>query len=893
MSKTERLQSFIDWWSINITGDEKSEAQSFLNKLVQAFGHAGLLEVGKPETRVRRKRNGKNSVSFADYVMFDTVLIEMKKRGENLAKHYDQLEEYWKGLEIKPRYAILCDFDEIWIYDFPVQFYEPVDRIQIENLIDRVDALEFMVAGSNLKPVFQNNLVEVTKDAAFSLSKVFQSLKREVGEKIAQRYILQCMLALFAEDIGLLPNKIFTRIIEECIEKGDNTYDLITLLFFFMNYEGGAKSGRFAGVDYFNGGIFNEIHPVLLSPIQLQDLHEAAKQNWSKIKPAIFGTIFEDSLTNTERHQLGAHFTNEQDIKLIIDPVIVRPWDDRIEQATTLADVQALHNELCDYIVLDPACGSGNFLYIAYIEIKKLERRLLDKSIELGAPLPEKYVKVQQFYGYDIEPFAVELAKVTLMIAKKIAVDAIGSDENPLPLDNMDANIHHDDALFAEWVEFDACIGNPPYQSGADISTQFGLEYANDLRNKYPEVGGRADYCVYWFRKAHQLMREGTRAGLVGTNTITQNVSREAGLDYIVANEGHIYDAVSSMPWSGSAVVHVSIACWSKGKAPITPALLRFYDGIDKSDEQDRIIWRVEQRPEINSALSDNVDLSGAQVLSINTNPQKVFQGQTPGYTSFFTLDQDDVSQMIIKDKRSRDIIFGFLSGNDLVSRNGGKPRRFIIDFEQRDIFDAKSYRLAFQRIERSVLPDLQAKANREIEENEAALEKNPQSRTKSGYQNSLRTWWQHFRSRPELNTAIAHMKRCIVTSRHSKRPIFDFVSTKIKIGDSMKLYAFDDDYTFGIIQSNSHWQWVEGRGSTIKEDARNTTTTTYDAFPFPQQPSNEQIKAVADAARTLHEFRRERMSKSDTLTLRILYRSLEQPGKTLCVICTQPWIKR
>ena len=246
-----------------------------------------------------------------------------------------------------------------------------------------------------------------------------------------------------------------------------------------------------------------------------------------------------------------------------------------------------------------------NYWHISDNKEQELE---FDKLLELKADLPDKHVQVQQFYGYDIEPFAVELAKVTLMIAKKIAVDAIGSDENPLPLDNMDANILNEDALFADWVDFDACIGNPPYMGGTDIISEWGLEYKNQLQTAFSEIHGRADFCIYWFRKTHELMREGNRAGLVGTNSIRQNYSREGGLDYIVANDGYIYDAVSSMPWSGDAVVHISTVCWSKGLPPTKVTSLRFYEGIEGEGEQEKIIWRIKEKPEINSALSDNID---------------------------------------------------------------------------------------------------------------------------------------------------------------------------------------------------------------------------------------------------------------------------------------------
>ncbi len=169
MGKKEPLEAFVAWWRQYCRGDEKGEAQIFLDRLFKAFGHEGALEAGgQYESRVRRKYlEGPPTVAFADYLLPGKVLIEMKKRGEDLRKHYDQLERYWKSLEgRKPQYALLCNFDDIWIYEFPTQFYDPVDFVRVEDLPERTAALEFLVPGSRLVPVFGNNLVEVTREAA-------------------------------------------------------------------------------------------------------------------------------------------------------------------------------------------------------------------------------------------------------------------------------------------------------------------------------------------------------------------------------------------------------------------------------------------------------------------------------------------------------------------------------------------------------------------------------------------------------------------------------------------------------------------------------------------------------------------------------------------------------
>jgi len=881
MAIEQALQDFVAWWRGNIQGDEKGESQIFLDHLMKAFGHAGGIEAGRFEERIRRRLNGRSSVSFADYLVPKKCLFEMKKRGEDLKKHYTQLEEYWKSLPDRPRYAILCNFDEIWIFDFQIQFYDPVDKVKISELVERRAALEFLIPGSNRTPVFKNNQVEVTKDAAYQLALLFDSLGDEVGRDIAQRFTLQCMVAMFAEDVGLLPNATLPRIIEACREQAtstDNPHDLMALLFIMMNYpKHKRRGGRFYDVDYFDGGIFNQIHPVFLSAPQIQMLSNASSEDWSKIRPSIFGNIFEYSMDRKERHKEGAHYTSELDIKRIVDPVIAEPWRNAIESVNMLADAHKLYDELCDYIVLDPACGSGNFLYIAYREMKALEAELRQRIIELGGDVTQltRRVTAKQFYGYDINDFAVELAKVSLMIAKKLAVDEFESDEQPLPLDNLDANIKNEDALFNEWGEFDACIGNPPYLGFRERRKEHGIAYTSAVQSAFSEVHGQADYCVYWFRKAHDNMKAGARAGLVGTNTIRQNYSRIGSLDYIVNNDGVIYDAVSSMPWSGEANVHVSIANWTKGKSPIKPKRLHFFAGENEAEEY---IFRTVELPQINSSLSDKTDVSGALKLRVNTKPKRVFSGNITGSPGFL-VSGAKAEQLVKRDKRNQQVLIPYLSGSNLVGNAKGLPGRYVIDFNDFDIIEIRNFPDLYKIISETVLPDRMQKAKAERRKNKEALVANPDSQVNSVQQQRLTKWWTHNNRQAELSVYLQTIDRYICCSQVTKRPIFDFVSNRICPSNMMKVFAFEDDYTFGILQSNAHWQWFTQKGSTLTERFRYTSHSVFDTFPFPQQPTPEQVKAVADAGRALHEFRRERMATSDTLTLRDMYRTLEEPG--------------
>jgi len=263
-------------------------------------------------------------------------------------------------------------------------------------------------------------------------------------------------------------------------------------------------------------------------------------------------TVSKSLTRSAERHTTGAHFTSLADMRKIVEPTIERPWYDSIEQANTKKDLVALRKKLLNYRVLDPACGCGNFLSVAYQELVRIELVLLGKIYTKFPKTSPKEVPVKpllslrQLHGIDNNPFAVEMAKVTLLMAKQLAMreaseseisEQIGLDldaDVALPLDNLDANFQCDDALFCGWPKANAIIGNPPYQSKNKMQEEYGRAYLNRVRDEYPDVSGHADYCVYWFRRAQDELDPGGRAGLVGTKTITQNKSREGGLDYIV-----------------------------------------------------------------------------------------------------------------------------------------------------------------------------------------------------------------------------------------------------------------------------------------------------------------------------------------------------------------------
>lgn len=888
----QRIDEFLDYVNL-LKGDEKGEAQVFCDRLFQAFGHMGYKEAGADlEYRIKNKSTG--GTSFADLIWKPRLLLEMKKRGEKLYLHYKQAFDYWiHAVPNRPRYVILCNFDELWIYDFDKQIDEPIDHVRVKDLPKRYTALNFLFP-DNPPPIFGNDLEAVSRDAADKVATLFNSLvKRGISREDAQRFVLQTVVAMFAEDIEMLPSGMVYSIADDCLKKSQKSYDLFGGLFTQMNTPKAATGGRFKGVPYFNGGVFQTIVPVDLTEDELVLIggeHGAAMQDWSKVNPAIFGTIFQESMDAEDRHAYGAHFTSEADITRIITPTISRPWRERIAKAGSMKELQALRSELMSFRVLDPACGSGNFLYLAYRELVRIEIALMAKLKDTVSHAQfQKLAKsvsvisAKQFYGIDRDSFGVELAKVTLMLAKKLAIDEavkvlddeqIELDlhgEDALPLDNLDANLICDDALFVKWPQVDAIIGNPPYQSKNKIQQELGRAYVNRVRERFPGVDGRADYCVYWFRKTHDHLKHGQRAGLVGTNTIRQNYSRVGGLDYIVATGGTITDAVSSMKWSGDAVVFVSIVNWIKG-AIDGKARLFLQQGNDPSEG-----WQSKEVDKIASSLSFAIDVTQAETIQANAVIGGCYQGQTHGHEAFL-LKSNEAEKLIAQDARNAKVLHPYLIANELVGEKDSLPNRYVIDFYPRELLESHTFSVLFKRIEMQVLPDRKKAAEDEKERNKEAIADNPEAKITKHHANFLNKWWQLSYPRGDMLAAISGLSRYIACGRVTARPIFEFISPAIHPNDALMVFPYEDDYSFGILQSGLHWTWFTERCSTLKGDPRYTSNTVFDSFPWPQEPTLSTIEAVAAVAVELRDLRRAVM-KRHGMSLRELYRTLEQPG--------------
>ncbi|MDM8554256.1 N-6 DNA methylase [Desulfococcaceae bacterium HSG7] len=605
-----------------------------------------------------------------------------------------------------------------------------------------------------------------------------------------------------------------------------------------MNSSEKAEGGRFKDVLYFNGGIFKEINPIELNDYELNLLEKTAKFDWSKVEPAIFGNIFEYSMDNIEKHATGAHYTYEKDIMKIIRPTIIQPLLEKIKKAKTLEKLLNLRKELSKLSVLDPACGSGNFLYVALRELKNLELEILSKIQENFSryQIQDVYsvIRMNQFYGIDMNPFAVELAKVTLSFGKKIFNDlfleyikkhqlSFYFEDKTLPFDDLDRNIVVNDALFCKWPKADFIIGNPPFLGGKYLRVERGDEYAEKIYAAFPYVKGLPDYCVFWFQKAHNSSAK--KIGFVGTNSISQVVSRKASLEYITANKGIIINAVSTQVWSGTANVHVSIVNWVKNKKNVPSA-------IYLDDRKVRYI---------NSSLKAEADYTGAKKVPENLG--KSFQGCLLAGKGFI-ISAETAKQWIQADKKNQDVLKPMLDGKALVSPC--MELDWVIDFNDMPLEQASTYNFPFEHVKKHVKPESIRNREKRRKEN----------------------WWLFIRPRPKMRKALKGLKKYFCLPQIAKYTCFRSMDISILPCEAIMVIASDDFFVLGILNSKLHLDWVLAQRSTLEDRTRYTNTTCFMTFPFPDNVKKTQKQKVRNIMKELENFRtKEAISRKCTMT--------------------------
>lgn len=829
------LEPFVDRWR-GYAGSERAEAQTFLNQLFDVYGS----DRGAAGARFE---DFSSSAGFMDLHWPGLCIVEMKAPHRPVASGREQVKRYWEESADEAadigaaRWVVLCNFTGFEVWE-PGRFPKsPRATFTLEELPQRYEALLFL-AGPALQPSFLQHHRELTTAAAATVAQVYQSLidRSAAPPDEITRFTLQTVWTLFAEDLDLLVGSPLQRIIDLLRkDPARSPAAEIGFLFRVLNQKGNHnRKDLLAGTRYVNGQLFADPAEVDLNRDELDLLAGAAEHDWSQVDPTIFGSLLEGVIGRERRWELGAHYTHEADILKIVGPSITRPWQDRIDQMSTPQQARQLLEELVSFVVLDPACGCGNFLYIAYRELRGLEhqlkQRITDLAASTGQPLPAQpwpFYPLANIRGIDIEPVAVLIARVTLWMGHRQMIDRYGQAENPLPLINL-SGITIADAVFAPWPDADVIIGNPPFLGDRLIRRAHGGDYVEQLKTTFGV--GVVDYSAYWFRRAQAQLRDGQRAGLVSTNTLRENKHRLASLNHLLQTGGVITDAISSQKWPGEAKVHVSITNWIKN--PVEPVQQFTLDG--------HVVDGITSHLRPGQPTPEPARLGG--------NRDRAFIGCQPTGPGFIL---DDDTAAALHAAGEDDVVRRYLNSDDIADAPAAAPRRWIVDFGTRPLEQAMHSPKSLAIVRRDVKPD---------RENRPEL---------------LAHWWQFWRPRPAMRRAVAGKARFICSTLTGKRLLFVWAEASWCPSNAVGVLAFEDDYAMGVLTSRAHGAWAWARSSTFKQDLRYTPSTAFETFPWPPTPSPDQRESVAAASRDVLALR-DQLAAQDGLGLTQLYNAVD-----------------
>ena len=847
-------QEFIAKWH-NVQFGEKQASQEMFLDICALVGHPTPVAYGNSDVFTFEK-----SVpgGFADAYLEEHFGWEFKGSDAQLPEAINQLLRYQVYLKTPPL-LIVSSFDTIHIRtNFPGM--ETILHVIPVAALDQTDNLAKLRNAFSAPGEFRPNrtVEEVTQETANLFRDIVADMEQhnEDPERLA-RYLNQIVFCLYAEDAGLLPDGLFSEIVRRQFRRPDLFNQAVDNLFAQMS--GGGLFGS-DEIPHFNGDLFHSADTVELSTTALQRLGEATQKNWRNIEPSIFGTLFERALDASKRSQLGAHYTGADDIMLVIDPVVMEPlrreWDaTRHEVGELQADgddaaartrLVAFQQRLAGVTVLDPACGSGNFLYLALRSLLDLEQQAIDFGAAQGWDDLAPTVKPNQMLGLEINHYAAELARTSLWIGYIQWHQSNGFLYRRHPILTPLHTIRQTDAILdqsdpdnptePEWPAAEFIIGNPPFLGNKMMRLNLGDVAVDAIYSVY---GGRlpkgSDICCYWFEKARSLIADGKskRAGLLGTQGIRGGANRT--VLQRIAESGGIFEAHSDREWVlDGAAVHISIVGFDDGSA------------MNLSLNNTPVA-------NINSDLTTGPDLTQARRLDANAGLS--FMGVIP--VGPFEIESDITKQMLRQPnphgKPNADVIKRWIIGRDIsqVSRD-----MWIIDFgTDMSATDAALYEAPFEYVLTNVKP--LRDGNRDAK-----------------FRNH---WWLHGRPRIEMRSAINDLDRYIVTPATAKYRMFKWLQTNVLPDHSLIVITRDDDYTFGILHSRIHELWARAKGTQLREAEsgfRYTPTTCFETFPFPH-PTDEQREAIAAAAAELNRLRENWLNPADVSAAELRRRTL------------------
>ncbi|MCG7393981.1 class I SAM-dependent DNA methyltransferase [Microvirga sp. ACRRW] len=747
---------------------------------------------------------------------------------------------------------------------------------------------------------------KATREIAERLAAVSKALeaKKYPAEDVAL-FLMRSLFTMFAEDVGLLPEESFKGLLEECRKEPKKFIPLVEDLWRSMN-EGVFAASIRERVLRFNGNLFKDARALPLEKEDIGELAEAAAKNWREVEPAIFGTLLEQALDKDERKRLGAHYTPRAYVERLVVATVIEPLREDWRQVQSVAEakreagnmkaaaaeVRAFHDKLCQTLVLDPACGTGNFLYVSLELMKRLEGEVLEALVDLGGQevltgLEAHTIDPHQFLGLELNPRAAAIAELVLWIGYlqwhfrtkggvpsepilkafknievKNAVLAWDGYPHPVMRDGVET---YPNARRPDWPAADFIVGNPPFIGGKDLRARLGDAPTEALWAAHRHINESADFVMYWWDRAAELLTiKGTRLrrfGFVTTNSITQEFSRRVIKKRMEARTPiSLLMAIADHPWTkatrDAAAVRIAMTVAAKGK----------HDGVlrevvkEEALDTDAPEVKFEELPgQINTDLSVGVDVTST--VSLRSNTGIASRGVTLCGSGFLVSKFATANLGLGYREGLEEYLRPFLNGRDLTQKSRGA---FVIDL----------FGLSADEVRRRY-PEIYSHL---LEHVKGERDKN----SRASYRDQ---WWIFCEPRADIRPALLGLDRYIASTRTAKHRVFSYVDGGIIAESEVIVFAFQDAFSLGILSSQIHviWSYATGGWLGAGNDSRYTNSRCFDPFPFPLCDNALKMR-IRTVAEELDAFRKTRQEEHPNLTLTQMYNVLEKlkAGATL-----------
>jgi len=748
---------------------------------------------------------------------------------------------------------------------------------------------------------------KVTRDIAKRLAQVSLALEKHgfAADDVAM-FLMRCLFTMFAEDVGLLPEKSFKDLLEECEKNPEAFVHDVGQLWEAMDLGQWAHALK-TKVKRFNGEFFKSRAALPLGREEIGELRQAAGYDWNEVDPSIFGTLLEQALDPTERKRLGAHYTPRAYVERLVVATIIEPlredWRNVQATAETLrgsgdlkgaaAAVQAFHDRLCETRVLDPACGTGNFLYVSLELMKRLEGEVLEALLDLGGQealrgLGSHSVDPHQFLGLEINPRAAAIAELVLWIGylqwhfrtkgappeepilrafKNIQVKnaVLTWDGAPLPK-IVDGKETYPNPRRPDWPAAEFIVGNPPFiGKGAFLRAALGEAQTEALWAAHPHINDSTDFVLYWWDRAAELLnRKGTvlrRFGFVTTNSITQVFNRKVFERYQKSKKPvSLVMAIPDHPWtkatSDAASVRIAMTVAEKGaKSGVLRCVVR-EDGLDTDQPT---VELDSKEGSIHSDLTVGADVTAASRLTANlglSSNGMLLAGRG------FVLKQNEAEHLGLGvDERLERVIRPYINGRELQYGWSGKHIIDMFGFSSDDL--RRKFPTIYQHLANTVKVERESVASKT---------------TVKDAHDYAEKWWLFAKVRKDFRSAVGGLERYIGTTETTKHRIFQFIESRF-IHDHMVIgIASNDAWMLGLLSSRLHTTWALRSGGWlgIGNDPRYSKSKVFDPFPFPDA-NNIQKQTIRVIAEELDAHRKRVLSEHPHLTLTGLYNVLER----------------